>query len=419
MALADVGASGNFNDALRVLYPIKKILAMAYNDCPLLGMIPKRTDFSGKQLDVPVWYGNPQGISATYASAATGKSSGKVDAFNLTRVNKYGLTSVQGETLDASTQQGAIGSLTAMKMTIDGTLHSLTNSLCQDLYGAGGGALGTVGSLSTVSLTLGNVEDVVNFETDMYVSASAGDGTATTHTLRDSSATVAVTAVNRNTGVLTAGANWTAGISGITTGDYLFRAGDFQSVISGLRAWVPDSDPGSTAFFGVNRSTDVVRLGGVRYTGTSDGSIEEALQKGLTRLAREGAMRRGGKISVFMNTADRHALSRSLGSKAIYEKTAPNGLAGRIGYATLTLHDFNVPVEVYADPFAPVGRALALLLPSWSLATLGPAPKILAKDGLRILRETDDDAYEFRCGYRGNLLTHAPGYNLNMTLPTS
>ena len=47
--------------------------------------------------------------------------------------------------------------------------------------------------------------------------------------------------------------------------------------LSGLGAWLPSSAPGSTdSFFGVNRSSDATRLGGIRFDGSSL-PLEEAL----------------------------------------------------------------------------------------------------------------------------------------------
>lgn len=412
-----IGASANFDASLKTLYPFKKVLLHAYQTCPLFAMMNKREDFAGQTMEIFNWYGTPQGISSVFATAQTNNTAGAYKAFNLTRSRKYGIVKFEGETLDASaTDAGA--HLPAMKAGIDGIIRSLSTSLCTDLYGNGGGALGQIASIVTTLVTLTNPEDIVNFSEGMELQGSVTDGTSgAVH-----AGTVTVTGIDRDLGTLTTDSNWTAQIGALAADDFLFREGDFGVVISGLRSWIPDTAPTATLFFGVDRTADVTRLGGLRYLSatTGVGTYEEALQDAVSRMEREGAFG-NGKISIFMNTKDRSILSRSLGSKARYEKiqigVGGKNSTAKVGFNTLVLDDFNSPVEVFADPFCPVGRSFGLLMDSWIFSSLGPAPRILMKDGNRILREAAADDYEMRIGYYGNLGCHAPGWNSNILLP--
>lgn len=95
-----------------------------------------------------------------------------------------------------------------------------------------------------------------------------------------------VTAVNRSTGTVTV--NSAAAITAFADNDYLFPRGDIDGEIKGLEAWIPAADPGATSFFGVDRSVDVTRLGGLRKD-LSGKPIEEALMEACELTYREGA----------------------------------------------------------------------------------------------------------------------------------
>ncbi|NIV38905.1 MAG: hypothetical protein GWN58_58655 [Anaerolineae bacterium] len=418
--MADIGASSNFDASLKTLYPFKKVQLHAYRTCPLFARLNKRTDFAGQNLEIFNWFGTPQGVSSVFATAQANATAGSYAAFALTTAKKYGVLAWQGEVLDAAASD--VGAhLPAIKAGVDGTIASVSNALCSDLYGNGGGALGQVGSISATDLTLKNIEDVVHFEEGMELESSETDGTSGSV----QSGTATITAINRDTGVLTTDSNWTSQIAALDADDYLFRQDDFGVVVSGVRAWVPDSAPSATAFFGVDRTTDATRLGGIRYdassSGENHGTYEEALQGAGSRLEREGGIG-NGPIVVFMNPKDRSILSRSLGSKARYAKyefaIGGKRSKAKVGFNPLVIDDFNQPIEVMSDPRAPQGRALMLTMNTWVFASRGPAPKILQKDRNKFLRETNDDSYELRVGYYGNLGCHAPGWNVNITLPT-
>ena len=83
-------------------------------------------------------------------------------------------------------------------------------------------------------------------------------------------------------------------------------------MMSGVPAWCPASAPAATAFFGVDRTADVTRLGGIRYNGAG-GPIDEVLIEAAARATREHAT----PDAVFMNNLDYAPLLKLLGTKAI------------------------------------------------------------------------------------------------------
>jgi hypothetical protein len=226
-----------------------------------------------------------------------------------------------------------------------------------------------------------------------------------------------ISAINRDTGVLTStgGVNWNAatGISGAAASWYLFRGGDFGAKIKGLGAWVPTSAPGATGFFGVDRSVDTVRLGGVRVSG--EASIEESLLKGMTKVFREG----GAVDAIFLNPDDFRLLCIALENKSTIDKGQGKASDAEMFFEGVKILGASGKATCYPDPFCPKGYAYGLQMDTWCLHTMGEIGSVLDEDGSTMLREYNADAIEIRMVTFGQLGCEAPGYNFVATLPSS
>ena len=90
-----------FDAALKQHYTTEMINNMVYKDNPFLALCKKREDFGGRNLPIPLIFGNPQGRSATFATAqARGASvSSRLEDFLLTRVRDYSIATIDNETL--------------------------------------------------------------------------------------------------------------------------------------------------------------------------------------------------------------------------------------------------------------------------------------------------------------------------------
>ncbi len=236
----------------------------------------------------------------------------------------------------------------------------------------------------------------------MYLVASPTDGGA-------AGAVVGVVAtVNRSAGSFTATsatdptATWAAGY-------YLSVQGDLNLALSGFESWIPSSAPSATLFYGVNRSIDTTRLGGVRFDGSSE-SIEEAVIDGSSLLAREGGKPNMG----ITNFASYASLEKSLGSKVQYvDLKGP----AEIAFRGIMINGANSMIKVLPDRNCQSLKMYLLQMDTWKLECLGDAPMILRYgDGLEMLRVSNADAGEVRVGYYANLRTNAPGWNANVTL---
>lgn len=385
-----------FAAALKQHYTDEKIENMVYKDNPLLAMISKYEDFGGENLKLPVKYGLPMGRSATFADAVSNKSASQLKAFLLTRKADYAIASIANETIEAS-KGNANAFIEAATFEIDGAIEAATRSLAISLYGDGSGQIGVVGSLATTTasndtVTLATIQDITNFEVGMQLNF----GTAT--------ANKEISTINRDTGVILLTA-----ASGATTTEAIYVDGDKDNKLTGLGGWLPSSAPGSTdSFFGVNRSSDSTRLGGIRFDGSSL-PIEEALIGAAARVAREG-----GKPDVcFINYNNFADLEKALGSKVSYVDVKVNP---EIGFRGILVHGPRGPIKVVPDQNCPNGVAYMLQMDVWKLYSLGKAPKILDSDGLKFLRESTADAVEARVGYYAQLGCRAPGFNVRVAL---
>ena len=390
-----------FAAALKQHYTNERIENMVYKDNPFLAMVSKYEQFGGENLKLPIKYGIPQGRSATFSDAQANKTNTQLKAFLLTRVSDYSLASIANETIEAS-KGNANAFMEAATVEIDGAIESATRSLAIACFGDGSGAIGQVLSTtsSVATFTLKETDDVTNFEVGMQiklnVNKTGNSGTlSTAHT---------IDGVNRDTGVITLSAS-----ASLTANHYIYQEGDYDGKISGLEAWVPSSAPGSTdSFFGVNRSSDATRLGGIRFDGSSL-PLEEALIGAAARVAREG-----GKPDVcFVNYSAFADLEKALGSKVSYvdQKVNPE-----IGFRGILIHGPRGPIKVIPDQNCPPNVAYMLQMDVWKLYSLGKAPKILDSDGLKFLRDSSADSVEVRVGYYAQLGCRGPGYNVRIAL---
>lgn len=397
----------SMNAALKELYDGQVVENLVYSDNPFLAMVPKKTDFGGKYKPIPIITGVSQGRSATFTDAQGNQTPVSVQSFLLTRLADYSIATIDNQTMLASATD-KMTFLEGAKLVIDGAIRSCTNSLASKLFRSGTGSIGQIsGTVTSGVIQLANVNDVVQFEVGMTLQANATDGGTPRAALGY------VIAVNRSTGVVTVSATAVGSTAGTPTdwqnGDYLLVEGDNNLALSGLIAWLPTSAPGATAFYGVDRSVDTTRLGGVRYDGSAQ-SIEEALIDASSLLAREG----GKPETCITNFASYSALEKALGSKVQYiDLKGP----AQIAFRGIMINGANSMIKVFPDRSCQANRAWLLQMSSWALESLGDCPQILRYgDGLEMLRVYNADAGEVRVGYYANLRTNAPGWNCNTTL---
>ena len=379
-------------------YPMEEVQRMTFQNRPLLAMLSKMENFTGELMKVPQQYGNPQNRSTKFSQAKAGTSSSSYEAFKIERVRNYSFASIDNETLLAT--EGDDGAfLTALESEMNGAYDAIANDIAQTLWGTGDHVIGIIGSVNTTTkvITLSSEHDSVNFEVGMSLEFSDNlTGTAVR------SGSCQVTKVDRENYTVT----YTGVVSGIAAADYIFPAGDKNSAISGVGAWVPYGSTRATklaaSFWGVTRTTDSTRLGGW-YKDYSSLPIEEALSKFVALLGREGA----NPDVIFLNPMDWDELKRSLGSKVQYV----NKMIAQVGFQGIQIVGYNGVLEVYADRWVPYGYASVLQMNTWELCSLGPVIRTFDSDGLLMLRSQTSDGVDIQINSYAQLKCNAVGRN--------
>lgn len=376
--------------------------------------------FAGKYIPVPIEFGNGQGRSHSFANAQSQQTAASLSSFFVYTISDYELVTITNLLME-QTKSNAGAFVDAAKLQIDGGFRNLTNNIAFELFGDGSGSRGIVGSGSGAGpayvITLSDPQSVVQFEVGMTLvnfTKSAGVISALSAT------TAQITAVDRASGIISVtasgvDASWTtAGKNLGVNGDIVAGAISTSSslCLSGLAAWIPASSPGSSDnFWGVNRSADATRLGGLRYNASAY-TIEEGMTNALAFANREGAK----PDLCIMDFASYAALVNSLGAKVQYVQVNHDEV--EVAFDGITFQSAYGRVTVLADRSCPAQTAYVLTMSTWKLRSLGKVPHILryGLEGLEGLRVGNADALEIRIGYYGNLVCSAPGWNMVVQL---
>lgn len=389
-------------DALMEYYTSDEIKVLAYKDHPTLALLPKDEKWTGKKHIMPFQWATPQGGSAIFATAQSNATPGAYEAWELTTSKDYGVITIENEAILASEGSPVRSFVSARKSEMDGIFLHVGQSLSKSIFRNGGGARGQRGSVSGSTLTLLNIEDIVHIEKGMVLEASTADGTS--GSLRSGSITVSGN-IDRDLGTF----DFTGTITSFADNDYLFRAGDFGAMVKGFAAWIPSTAPSSTAFFGVDRTQDKTRMGGIRYTGTEP--LVERLQRAHARVRREQ-----GKITHYVfnpkNFAD---LIIALGDRVQWDLVKSQD--GLFGFESIKMRTPSGTVICYEDSDCPVDVAYGLNFDVWKLVSRGAAPRVLNPDGVGdFLRQGSADGVEARLGYYGQVGCGWPGTNIRVPL---
>ena len=403
----------SFDAALKSHYTDDRVENMVYADNPALALLPKMENFGGRDLPIPIIYGNPQGRSRNFvkAQAQGAATSTRVTDFVLTRAKDYSIATIDNETLEAS-KGDANAFMDAATTEIDGAIQSLTRSLAISIYRGTDGSIGQVSAepstnSGTFVITLARKSDAANFEVGQNIVIYSAKTGGSQRSSDGSDVVWPVAAVNRRAGTLTLTGTYD-GSGTIDANDYLFVDGDRGAALAGFEDWVPESDPTSSLFFQVDRSVDVTRLGGNRLDATGL-PIEEALIEADSLVAGEG----WGMDHFFINPTKFGDLKKALGSKVQYVDLQANA---KISFRGILVDGAKGPIKVVPDHNCPSNRVVGMKLAMWKLYSLGKAVRVIDTDGLQMLRQSAADGVEVRYGYYANVGCRAPGSSINVQI---
>ena len=408
-----------FEPMLKEHYAPGPVMNMAAQKNKAWGMMNKRNrrpqgQGGGKFWVQPIQFGLPGGGSINFATAmAATNNQSLFDAFNVTRKSHYRRAEVQNEVIEAS----ASGNMDAFEPAFDEfdkAIEAEGNYLNFRLFRSGGGFIArmTNTGFATTIMTLDDAAGTWAVRQGDVINLSAADGTS--GAVKAGSLTVA--SVQRSDGTITFTGNISAGVATAAANDFVFLAGDFLGsgtggAASGFSDWVPDTAPGATSYYGVNRSIEPEMLGGLRVDGTAAAPVHEVLVDMVV-----AADNLGGEPDVcFANPRALGTLTKQLEGKWIIMKGRDyGGKEAQIGYrgwqVTIEGHD----VTIFSDRCCQVKRLWMLQMDTWTQFSAGTAPKFLLQRGGSMIKPSETaDSFESRIGEYWGIACKAPGYNVN------
>lgn len=391
--------------ALKELYAGQTISNLVYDhkSRPFFSMLAKKK-MSGRKMPLPVVAEDVGGRSQNFTNAQTNVAASAIEAFEIDVKKDYAIARIESEAiLRAEDDKGAF--IRGLKHTVDSALNRLANNQEIRLFASNTGSIGTISSISSDVITLTDIENVTRYWVGQVLVFAASAAAA----LRDSGTTATVTVVDRDLGTVTIDATPT----GVVANDLIFEQGDYtaandQLMLSGLPDWLPAAAPGATAFFGVDRSVDATRYGGVRYAG-STADIIGSIYGAAARLGREGA----APDVALMSFDTFRGLSNEMDAKA--ERSASG--SAEAGYQRLTIIGPKGPIECVPCTQCENGLVWLLTKKTWAFYHLGKEPVFLNEfDGLKVRAVSNADAFEARVMCFPQLGCTMPGHNSRVTL---
>jgi hypothetical protein len=416
------------NQVLKLLYK-KGVPNLSYNKQALLDKIAVQQDFTGEKKVMALQTSNPQGFGSDFNRAYDHKDSAEsYKRFEMFRVQHYGFAQVAGEVMRTSVDPGSL--VNVWRNRTESVVRGMQNSAGRLLYGSGTGRMATVSAAATVAtttITLQTAADVANFEVGMYITMYSGESFAAQYvefntggvstTFNATNMVRKVTGVTRDlasgaaTLTIDTASRWPANAIITRDGDGIvvdpstsltsYDGGTAGGVPYGPRApagikqWIAGgrigSQPYGDTLFGLDRSSDKIRLGGSVLDGTGQNMVE-ALQTLEASILFQGM---GYPTAIAANTLDIAQLKKSALSDVI--RIPAQDPKQNLNFQSVVFVGQNGAIPFVEDPFCPRGEAYMLNLPSWSISTApGGMFQLVDWDGNGFLRLMDSDNYQAR-----------------------
>ena len=381
-----------FRNYLKIQYPDGPELLL-YKASPFVGWMEKDTDFEGDSYQV-----NPlvNGIRSSndFATALDERNTPSTPRFNVTMADMFSIGTIANKAIAAcrSSKGGIKKAVTAM---VDAGYYGFGRNLAYQVWGSGSGSIGRDNAAwvtPATSVTLLTPEDACKFEVGMRLQSSATDGTGVVKP-----GFIEVASISRQTGVVTFTASPDVGIPTFAASDFLFPAGNYANALTGVLAWVPPVLL-AAPFYGVVRTADADRLGGIRFTGA--GPIEEQVID-----AEALGVTAGGQFdTLWMHPKRISALKKNIHGKAFYmtePKTSVsgkkmNGDTAKIAYQGFVFAGDYGPITVMSDLTMPYAYGLLTKRGTWKLISMKELPHFDVQAGDKFLTEAAQDGKQFR-----------------------
>ena len=388
----------------------------------LLGLMPKASDAEGDNWNVAVEAAGVVGDSALHADATAYATAGTDVKFMGLWKDRFASVFMEDKVLELSkSTKGAIVTATGKMDSLRKQFLESTNiQLFRDEGGSVGqllnlsaGSTSAVASQSSGSLTdaTKSMAQFLKKGTTLVVGTTSagtslrGGGTGTKVIVTNVNAVAGTFEVTLTTGV----GDWPASTA---TTDYIFKAGDPGFALAGLASWIPETETAAaTTFKSCNRAADVRALGGIRVDATGL-TVEESVIQAVSDARQFGA----NPDAIFVHPKKHAQLIKELSGRISFQRTSGRDfITGKktdaFGFSGLEVAVGGRPVLVYSDAACQSTLGWCLETKTLKFHTAGAWPHVRDKDGLKMLRQTDQN-YKFELLGYGELLCFAPGHNV-------
>src|SRR6201990_2568504 len=159
------------NAGLKEWYDGQKVENLAYDENPLLAMVPKKPNATGKYVPIPCIYEVSQGRSAQFSSAQGNQTPMQLAEFLLTLRPDYSIATIGHQAaLAAADEKGSF--LDFAKEFIDIAVQSAALSAATCQYRAGTGSRGQISSITAGVITLTHPPAVSQFGINQTLQAT-------------------------------------------------------------------------------------------------------------------------------------------------------------------------------------------------------------------------------------------------------
>ena len=363
----------------------------AYKDGVLYNMTPKESSLEGLPWRIAVNNEGTQGKGGTVADALSNLYASNLAQFQVQNSSaqpyEYFTTArVKGSVLRGAQKSGAsVVDVWDLEMKNSTKAAHMMHSIYE--YGDGTGALGVISGGSTVSstsITLATIQDIVNFSLNQQIQLAITAGGA----IR--AGTIRITGIDRVAGTLTFAAALNASIPAAATTDVIVNAGDYNVPSPGLASWIGSS----ATLYGLTRTADPVKFGGNTYSGAGV-PPQEALMNLSALIETFGEQ---GDLFV-CNNKKLMDFKKLIEGKVQYTRTEVKSKTAGIGYKALEFEGTNGTIRILGDRFCPYSRAYVLNMDGgFKYKSFGPLVQVLDFDSNDFLRDATDDSYTVRNG---------------------
>lgn len=364
------------------LFKIKyeKLSENVYNSANvLLGRVKKSYNFTGKELAISI----PQSFSGGVGSGSLPKANTAIYGDARIQAKKmYAVVELDRETIKASlSDEGAF--VKATKEVVQKGVESFMRNLSRALFNDGSGILGTVGSISSLDVTISDFKEA-NFEERDLINAYDTSGTAiiggTTPEV------VEITAVDEVNGVVTLSAIPT----GLAAGDKLIMQGSHNNDPEGLK--LLDKTTGSS--YGINhgrrwKAAQKTSAGAVSTDMLNEMMLKVKKQCGKSPNLIICSFKQYEKILNLLESQKRYSVNTRAGLKS---KSGAD-----ISFSGVEFMSVDGPVGIFPERFVEDDR-IYLLNDAHVHIHHRPDFGWFDDDGTVFLRKADSDAYEARYG---------------------